>query len=445
MIARDANLDLFERNVPRYRSYPAPGRFHAGVGAERFDAWLAALPAGSRVALQLHIPFCDRLCWFCACRTQAAPGRAAIDAYLAALGAEVDRVVARLPAGAAVAAMHWGGGTPTMLAPAQVRRLTERVRRALPVPAFTVEADARSLAPAALAALVEAGLTGAELCLPDLDPEVQRAIGRRQDRAATAAAVALLRAAGVSVGLELLYGLPAQSLGSFTATCRAALALAPDRLTLTGYAHVPWIAKRQGMVDARRLPATAARLAQLRRAAELAGAAGYVAVGIDRFVRPGDPLARAAAEGRLRRGLMGYAEAGVAAVIGFGAGAISGFPQGYVQNADATGEYRARIAAGPGAGCRGFALDLADRVRGRAIEMLMCDFHLDLAALRAEFGDFALLLEPEIAAAAARFGGLVERSAQGLRILAEPPLLARQVARAFDARADPSGRDGQAV
>jgi oxygen-independent coproporphyrinogen-3 oxidase len=301
---------------------------------------------------------------------------------------------------------------------------------------LAVETDPRSLDAARLDALAAAGVTRVTLGVQDFAPSVQRAIGRRQDAAGTAAVVAALRRRGVgSVAIDLLYGLPGQSGDTLAATVAEVLAMRPERVVLSGYAHVPWMAKRQRMIPEASLPDAAARLEMYCTATGLIGEAGYVPVGTDHFVRPDDPLTRAATEGRLRCVPSGYAEDACDAAIGFGATSISHFNQGYVQNALPTSTYQARVAAGTGAGQLGLAFTLEERVRGRAIGMLLCAFRIDLDALRSEFGDFAGLLLPGFAAAAARFGGLVQVSPAGLAIPSDGPILARAVAQCFDARA----------
>jgi oxygen-independent coproporphyrinogen-3 oxidase len=254
-----------------------------------------------------------------------------------------------------------------------------------------------------------------------------------------AGAFEALRAAGVGrIDVDLLYGLPLQSASELAATCDAAAVLGPERLSIGEYAHVPWMAKRQRMIPEASLPDPEERAAQLAIGAARIEAAGYARVGVDQFVRPGDALAVAAADGRLRRGLGGYAERLPDAVIGIGAAALSQFPQGYVQNAAETGVYADLVRRGRSAAARGAALSLEDRVRARAIEMIFCDLGVDLGRLRGEFGDFARMVESACAAALERFDGMVDATAAGIALRVREPMLARSVARLFDAAAFPS-------
>lgn len=425
----------------RYACYPTLGRFRAEVGAARADAWIAALPAGARLSLRLHVPFCERLCWFCSSRTQRLRGPELVADYLAALAREAERLGARLPPGAQVVEIRWTGGTPTILAPAQMRALDRALRAALPVaPAarLAVEIEPQGLDPDRLDALMDVGLREAAIGLQDFDPVVQAAIGREITPGRFAATFDALRAAGVErIALELLFGLPGQSAPSIAATAAFAAGLGPDSAVLAPYAHVPWMAKRQRMIPLAALPDAALRRAQFAAGAAALRGARYLSCGAELFLRPGDPLAEAWTEGRLRRDLGTYgAGEEPAATIGLGPAAVSRFPQGYVQNVAETGAYLARLAAGAGAGERGFVFGLEDRIRGRAIEMLFCALRVDLPGLRAEFGDFAEVITDLCAAAARAFPGRVSAGPAGLAVDPAAPFLAPRVAEFFDAFAD---------
>lgn len=430
-----------DRRLPRYATYPTASRFGPGIGAAELDAWTAALPPAPALALALHVPFCARLCAFCCCRTQRARSAAEVERYAAALGAEIARAGRLLPAGAAAVAMAWRGGTPTILAAPQIRALGARLRAAAPLATgaeFVVEVEPQGLPGDRLEALLAAGMTTAEIGLQDFAPGVQEALGIREEGAPgrargpeqVAAAAAALRAAGVArLTLELLYGLPRQGVESFAATCAVALALAPDRLLLAGYAHVPWMARRQRLVPPETLPGPQARREQAAAGRAAFLAAGFVEAAVGLYVRPDDPLA-----GGSRRVLGMHLGRAPDAALGFGAGSISALPQGYVQNVAETGAYVARAAAG--AAARGLALGLEDRVRGRAIEMLLCERRVDLGRLAAEFGDFAALAAPACAEAARRYPGLAAASPAGLALAPATPGQARAVARLFDAYAE---------
>lgn len=443
-IDRLRDLGLFDSRVPRYTSYPTAPNFSPSVGAGRQGDWLQAVDPGVPVSVYVHIPFCERLCWFCACHTQGTKTLAPVEAYIETLEAELALTAARLPKAVRMGRLHWGGGTPTILPPALVHRLAAAIRTAIP-PAedcdFSVEIDPTMVDRARIEALAAEGLTRASLGIQDFDPVVQNAIGRLQSYEATRQTVDDLRAAGIgSLNTDLVYGLPHQSEARLAATVEHVLALAPDRVAIFGYAHVPWASKRQKLIDEAALPGDRARVRLASLAAEAFEAAGYRRIGIDHFARPGDGLDRAAEAGRLRRNFQGYTDDDCPTLIGLGASSISRFPQGYVQNAAATHAWAGRIAAGGLGGARGHALDDADRLRARAIEMLLCDFRLDFAAL----GPGAEALRPEAVAAAERFGDLVALDAGGLSILPGGLPLARLVASAFDGYLAAGGRFSRA-
>ena len=433
---------LLERSVPRYTSYPTVAQFQADVGRDHHDSWLAALPDTASVAVYIHVPYCERLCWFCACRTQSVTSPATVQGYVDLLCAEIARTAALLPAGARVVRIYWGGGSPTILTVRQIEQLAGTIARKLTLVEgceTCVEIDPSATPADKLEALVATGTTRASLGVQDFSAIVQRSIGRQQSLQAIRATVERLGELGLHRWTaDMLYGLPNQTTLDLADTVQQLIAMAPERISLGGYAHVPWMAKRQRMIREESLPDVRLRIQLNRLARDLLQRAGYRPIGIDHFVARDDALARAAAEGRLRRSLEGYTDDATVALIGFGASAVSRFPQGYVQNAVRTGEYCEKVAAGEPAGVAGYALSLEDRVRGRAIEMLMCDFAIDLAALRDEFGDFVRILEPECREAVAQYSCHVELDESGLRIVEEAPLLARLVARVFDSQTRPN-------
>jgi oxygen-independent coproporphyrinogen-3 oxidase len=434
--------------APRYTSYPTAPNFHAGVAAADTARWLRRVKPGTSISLYLHVPFCERLCWFCACRTQGTRTRLPLESYLESLVAEIGLVADLLPSDVRVARLHLGGGTPTILSPAQIGRVAGALsaRFDLAGAEISVEIDPTCVDAARIDALCGLGMTRASIGVQDFAPEVQAAIGRSQSFAATETAVADLRAAGIaSLNTDLVYGLPLQTPERFARSLAQLLALAPDRIALFGYAHVPWMATRQRMIREEALPGPRERLALFAQAEARLGQDGYRAIGIDHFAQPGDILAQAAAAGRLRRNFQGYTDDTCDVLIGLGASAISRFPEGYAQNASATAAYQACIRGASLATTRGFRMGPEDRMRARAIEMLMCDFRIDLAALRTEFGDFADRLWPLCARAAAAFPSAVTQGPAELRITAEARPLTRLIAMEFDAYADGTTRHSQAI
>lgn len=441
-------LGLFDQRVPRYTSYPTAPVFSPNVGAAEQTRALAALDPDQPVSVYLHIPFCERLCWFCACRTQGTQTLSPVESYLGTLEQELALLKQILPKGLRMGRMHWGGGTPTILPPEMIHRLAQAVRAVIPPTEtceFSVEIDPTMVDRAKIAALAAEGMNRASIGIQDFDPLVQAAIGRLQPFDITRACVDDLRAAGIrSLNADLVYGLPHQTAVRLEDTLSKVLELDPDRVALFGYAHVPWVSKRQKLIPEDALPAEEARHALANLAATRFTEAGLTAIGIDHFARPGDGLARAAATGHLRRNFQGYVDDTCPTLIGLGASSISRLPDGYVQNAPATAAYVQRIEAGQLAGARGHMMTRDDLLRARAIEMLMCAFRLDRAALRDAFGAQAATLDAQIALVAERFGDLVTVTDEALTIAPEGRALTRIIASAFDAHVPEGIRYSQA-
>lgn len=337
-------LNRYSAPVPRYTSYPTAPHFHAGVTADTYAGWLAEVADDATISLYLHIPYCDRLCWFCGCHTKHTLRYEPISAYLEALFAEIDWVSARLAGRGIVSAIHLGGGSPTMLTPADMARLRMRLAQRFTIVAdaeISIEIDPNDLGEDRFDAMAAFGLTRASIGVQDFDDRVQAAINRIQTFEQTEHVIAEVRARGVhSVNVDVLYGLPHQTIETMERTIGQVLSLAPDRMALFGYAHVPWMKKHQQMIPEAALPDTQARFAQSQLAARLLNAGGLQSIGFDHFARSSDSLARAAASGRLRRNFQGYTDDRADLLIGLGASAISQLPQGYVQNIAPTGDYQ---------------------------------------------------------------------------------------------------------
>ncbi|MCA1952712.1 MAG: oxygen-independent coproporphyrinogen III oxidase [Hyphomicrobiales bacterium] len=424
--------------VPRYTSYPTAPHFSAEIGNLTYREWLRAMPSGTRLSLYLHIPFCDTLCWFCGCHTRMIRRYTPVSGYLDRLIQEIQTIGALLPDGVRVTHIHWGGGSPTLLAPRDIVRLNAALLGAFQVDRacdFAVEIDPRGMDDARLDALAEAGLTRASIGVQDFDPKVQAAINRFQSFEETRAVVEALRLRGVgSLNIDLLYGLPHQETAKMLASLDAVLTMRPDRIALFGYAHVPWMKKHQELIPAEALPGMAERAESAERAAERLVIAGYHRIGIDHFALPRDPLAVAAETGTLRRNFQGYTTDDSDSLIGLGASAIGQLPQGFIQNIPGGQAYERSIGSHGLAVARGFAIGPEDRLRRDAIESLMCRLSLDLAALRARHGELAARLEPEIEALfASEDAAFVERMPSGFRVNEAGRPFLRLIAARFDA------------
>lgn len=430
-------LGLFDARVPRYTSYPPATQFNSGVDAGMVGGWFDAIPEGAAISLYVHVPFCRRLCWFCACRTQGTQSLDPVIAYVDTVLAELALLRARLPRGVRLSRLHWGGGTPTLLPPDQMRRLADAIFDAVPMAdsaEFSVEIDPSEIDASRMAVLAAAGMNRASIGVQDFDPGIQDAIGRIQGFDLTKRSVDLIRGHGIaSLNADILYGLPHQERTRISETVQKLLALGPDRVALYGYAHVPWMSKRQVMIPDDALPGNEDRLMLFDTARALFLADGYDAIGIDHFARPGDGLARAQRAGRLRRNFQGYTDDGADVLLGLGASSISRFPQGYAQNAPATGAYTAAVRDGRIPVARGHAFVPEDLWRGRMIESLMCDFGIDAGEMVLDYGMTAAQLQAALAPVAARFAGVVQTGPFGLRITPEGRPLARMVANMLDA------------
>lgn len=437
MHAQLNRLGLFEARVPRYTSYPTAPHFSPQVGPPETAGWLAAIPQGGSVSVYVHIPFCRRLCWFCACRTQGTASAAPVAAYLETLKAELELVRAQMPQGVEIEHLHWGGGTPTLLSPGMIGDLAKSIKDVAPLAAdaqFSVEIDPNEIDDARLDALAAAGMNRASIGIQDFDPGIQETIGRPQSYEVTRAAVDGLRVRGIeSLNVDILYGLPSQTEEKISQSVQMLLSLNPDRVALFGYAHVPWMAKRQKLIPTEDLPTPQERLELFNAARKLFLWDGYVEIGIDHFARPGDGLDVAHREGRMQRNFQGYTEDKSETLIGIGASSISRYAQGYAQNDPRTSGYQKAVRDGQLATMRGHAFSEDDKLRGAVIEAILCDFSADLPALAKRCGqpvERALALTEGLETA---FPGVLRVQDGIVQIHPEARPLARIIARHFDA------------
>lgn len=376
--------DLLARAVPRYTSYPTAAEFHDGVGAAEQAAGLSHVGADEPVSLYVHIPYCHQICHYCGCNTGAANRSQRLATYLDKLAAEIELVARHLGGRGRVVRVAFGGGSPNAISAAQFTRLGHRLIDTLggDRATWSVEIDPRSFDAAFADAMAGLGVTRASLGVQTFDPAIQQAIGRTQPLEVIERSVRLLRNAGVeSLNFDLMYGLPGQDPALLDASIDRALELAPDRLAIFGYAHVPHLIPRQRRIDGSALPGAELRFSMAQRARDRLLAEGWIAIGFDHFARPGDPLAEAAAAHRIRRNFQGYGDDPCDVMIGLGASAVSRFAGALVQNEKNSGRYGTRIASGLLAATRGIRLDALERVRARAIERLLCDGETTLATL----------------------------------------------------------------
>lgn len=382
---------MFDAKVPRYTSYPPANHFQNDVGMRNQSRWLSYVDEGEDISVYIHIPFCKRLCWFCACRTQGTTTMRPVDAYTAILKKEIATVRDLLPEKLRMARLHLGGGTPTILSPETMSDLLTTVFGAFERAEdfeFSVEIDPTEASDPLLQTLIDFGMNRASIGVQDFAPMVQEAIGRLQSLEQTQHVVAFLRKNGIAaLNLDLLYGLPYQTEDSFRQTLDHVLAMNPDRLAIYGYAHVPWMSKRQVLIKEDTLPDTKQRFALANIAKDVLTAGGFDAIGIDHFAKPSDSLSKANLEGRLKRNFQGYTDDPSDTLVGFGASAISRFRWGYIQNAVATSAYQDRINETGLAGHKGYQMNATDKLIAQMIEDLMCSFTFQTRALQKAFPD----------------------------------------------------------
>ncbi|MFN3844381.1 MAG: oxygen-independent coproporphyrinogen III oxidase [Paracoccaceae bacterium] len=430
-------LGLFDARVPRYTSYPTAPQFGASVDPKLFTSWIEAIPQGSQISLYLHVPFCRRLCWFCACRTQGTTSDDPVLAYAKTLQTEIALLKRHLPRGVTLSRLHWGGGTPTMLPPREMHMLADSIFEAVPMGEngeFSVEIDPNEIDAARLDALADLGMNRASIGVQDFDQLIQKTIGREQSYDLTKQVADMIRDRGVrSLNADILYGLPHQTKARISDSVQKLLTLSPDRVALYGYAHVPWMSRRQQMIPSDTMPTPEERLRLFETAAELFEWDGYVSVGIDHFARPEDGMARALKAGTLRRNFQGYTDDTSPVLIGLGASSISRFPQGYAQNVSGTSDYTKATRAGHFSTHRGHVFAGEDTLRARIIEALMCDFHVDRAEILRDFDVTEDRLDTLLRRAFEAFSGMLTLDASGLSIPPAARPLTRMVARAFDA------------
>lgn len=432
-----AKLGLFDAKVPRYTSYPTAPHFSNDVGPGMFGDWISGIRPGSAISLYVHVPFCRRLCWFCACRTQGTQTDNPVIAYVDVLKAELDLLAARLPSGVTLSRLHWGGGTPTLLNPGLMRDLSAHILGIVPLgpnAEFSVEIDPNEVDAARLDALVDAGMNRASIGVQDFDDEIQKTIGRIQSYDTTRHAIDMIRERGVpSLNADILYGLPHQTKARMTESVQKLLSLSPDRVALYGYAHVPWMAKRQQLIPSDALPTPEQRLDLFETARRLFLWDDYAEIGIDHFATKDDGLTHALKAGRLKRNFQGYTDDQAEVLIGVGASSISRFPQGYAQNAPATSVHTKAVREGGFSTSRGHMFKGQDILRARLIEALMCDFRIDTDEIVRDYDITRDELTDLYRRADQAFDGLLQVTEDGLFIPPEARSLTRMIARTFDA------------
>jgi oxygen-independent coproporphyrinogen-3 oxidase len=426
---------------PRYTSYPTAVQFHAGFGEDDYRAFAARSNRTARpLSLYIHLPFCDTVCFYCACNKIVTKNRARAAPYLARLQREIGLQGAPFDRRRVVDQLHWGGGTPTFIAHDEMRALMDATRAHFNLRdddrgEYGIEVDPREVGPGTLPLLRALGFNRLSLGVQDFDPRVQQAVNRIQSEAQTLAVLDEARRLGFrSINMDLIYGLPLQTPASFGRTLERIVAAAPDRLSVFNYAHLPELFKVQRQIVAADLPSPRDKLAILQLAIEQLTAAGYVYIGMDHFARPDDELAVAQRNGTLYRNFQGYSTHGDCDLVGLGITAIGQVADCYAQNVKTIEEYEQRLDAGRLPIARGVALDADDRLRRAVIMQLICHFTLDIPAVERRHGivfrDYFATELAELRAMEA--DGLVALDPDAIRVQPAGRLLIRNICMVFD-------------
>ncbi len=438
-------IGKYEGRAPRYTSYP-PIPYWGEAGGNEVEVYLSTGAPGP-LSLYTHIPFCRSHCSYCGCFVIISPHRKPVDGYLEAVHREMERVRERLPAPRPVRQYHLGGGTPTYISREDMTALVGKARSLFPFEPdaeISIEVDPRTVGPDDLAHLRALGFNRVSLGVQDFDPDVQEQVNRRQPARLVVRLVEAGRRLGYSgINFDLIYGLPRQTRATFERTMAQVLELAPDRIALYNFAHLPHLFSHQRRIVPEELPGAEEKLGIFLDARERLIAGGYLSIGMDHFARSGDELARAWQAGTLRRNFMGYTTQAGTDLIGFGVSAISEFGARYWQNEKKLSRYERSLQEGKLPVVRGMELSAEDRLRRDVITALFCQGGLSAETLRREHGvDFAAhfaaalrALEPMAA------DGLVRVHAAGVEVTELGRLFLRNIAQAFDEYGRPEAAD----
>ena len=438
-------LKKYDRPGPRYTSYPTAPLFSNSFSAEDFRQEIIATNESSPrsdLSLYIHFPFCDTLCYFCGCTMLVTRDRSRIAEYNRYIKKEVDLIAPMIASGRRVTQVHWGGGTPTHLSPDEILGIAQHIKAAFcidPDVEMSVEIDPRELTQEHLAALRKAGFNLMSMGVQDFNERVQGAVNRIQPEELTANVFAWATALDFkSINVDLIYGLPFQTVASFTETVEKVAAFEPDRIAVFNYAHVPWLKPHQKLIHPEDLPTPEQKLDILKMTIERLSSHGYEYIGMDHFAKPDDELTRAQKEKTLYRNFQGYSTRSGADLYGFGMSSISHFQNIYAQNTKMLPEYYRTLDEGRLATYVGYRMTGDDHIRKFVIMRLMCDLELDKRAVEHRFGiNFEEYFESSFPALQQFIeDGLVTMTPETIHIVGHGRLLLRNIAMCFDAYLD---------
>ena len=434
-------INRYDKAGPRYTSYPTAVQFHTGyTDADYRRLAQASNSSGRPLSLYFHIPFCDTVCFYCACSKIITKNRRRAVSYLEHLYREIALQGALFDTARPVRQLHWGGGTPTFISTDQMRELMAVTGRHFQLldddsGEYSIEIDPREVTPESIHLLRELGFNRISMGVQDFDPQVQQAVNRIQSRYVTERAIQAARDEGFkSISLDLIYGLPLQTVASFDRTLNQVLALEPDRLSVFNYAHLPAMFKTQRQIRSEELPSPAAKLEILQHVIRRLIGAGYVYIGMDHFAKPDDELAQAQRNGTLYRNFQGYSTHADCDLVAMGMTAIGKVGDSYSQNVKTLDEYYSALERDELPVFRGVHLNHDDLLRRTVINRLICNFTLNTVAIEDEFNvRFSEYFQPELKQLAVMQGdGLVRLRVDGIDVLPPGRLLIRNICMVFD-------------
>ncbi len=447
------NLELirkYDKAGPRYTSYPTAPMFHAGIDEDAYRQSLGrAAKSDAPLSLYIHIPFCDTLCYYCGCNKIATKDRKLATPYLEYLLKEIDMLAAVLGRKRKVAQLHYGGGTPTFFNDEQLRRLTEHLRSRFDfmpdnTGEYGIEIDPRECGGNTVAVLRDLGFNRMSMGVQDFDPDVQKAVNRIQSQEVTLQILNQARKHQfMSINIDLMYGLPLQTVETFDRTLSTIIEFSPDRIALFNYAHLPSMFMSQRRINEADLPSAQAKLNILEHSIQRLLDAGYIFIGMDHFAKPDDELTIAQREGKLYRNFQGYSTHADAELLGIGITSIGFVDGSFFQNRKELDGYYASIDAGEFPVFRGYRLTDEDHLRRQVIMRLMCDFSLDFSAFEKAFGiDFRAHFADAVADMEGMAAdGLIKLQEKSLQVLPAGRLLIRNIAMVFDEHLHNKGQE----
>ncbi len=444
-------IENFEFKVPRYTSYPTAPHFSTKVQHKEYASWLTKQDKNRAVSLYFHVPYCDTLCWFCACNTQITNNHRRIESYIEWLKVEAELLYQKLGFKPKVTKIHWGGGSPTLLKKEDWLQMGEILKKYFdvhPKAELSVELDPRDIGRDYIQTLAHIGINRASIGVQDFDEKVQKAINRMQPFEMTQGLILELREHNINnINLDIIYGLPYQDMDCTVLMAEKSLKLNPTRVALFGYAHVPWMKPHQKHIPESDLPGSWERYQQFKRIEEVFQVAGLRPIGLDHFAVDSDSLYIAQEQGRLRRNFQGYTDDMAQSLIGLGPSSIGSLYEGYVQNQVSVSQWKKSLKQGYLPIHKGIAIDNDDRLRRHIIEKIMCDFTVNLDEALAQFGILEFIFDAELKSLQfLQDKGLVQVKEHTIFVEKEHRLFLRAVAAVFDSYLDrKKGKHSKAI